>query len=93
MPMTVGTTDRFGTRDGPAAIRRASRMLTDGDHPAHRVDPARMNVSGIGDFGLAPGGEHSLTLPLPRAPAQRLGRKVAPGGVTVTGWLRLGHLL
>jgi hypothetical protein len=35
VPMDIGTTNRSGTRDGPAAIRRASRMLTDGDHPEH----------------------------------------------------------
>ena len=42
IPMDIGTTNRSGTRDGPAAIRRASRMLTDGDHPEHWVEPARM---------------------------------------------------
>ncbi len=41
VPMDIGTTNRAGTRDGPAAIRRASRMLTDGDRPEHRVEPAR----------------------------------------------------
>ena len=55
IPMDIGTTNRSGTRDGPAASRRASRMLTDGDHPEHRVEPARMNVSDIGDFALALG--------------------------------------
>jgi agmatinase len=55
IPMDIGTTNRSGTREGPAAIRRASRMLTDGDHPLHRVEPARMNVSDIGDFRLALG--------------------------------------
>ena len=34
IPMDIGTTNRSGTRDGPAAIRRASRMLTDGDASA-----------------------------------------------------------
>jgi agmatinase len=55
IPMDIGTTNRAGTRDGPAAIRRASRMLTDGDHPVHWVEPARMSVSDIGDFTLALG--------------------------------------
>jgi agmatinase len=55
IPMDIGTTNRSGTRDGPAAIRRASRMLTDGDHPVHWVEPAHMSVSDIGDFGLALG--------------------------------------
>jgi agmatinase len=55
IPMDIGTTNRAGTRDGPAAIRRASRMLTDGDHPEHWVEPARMSVSDIGDLALALG--------------------------------------
>ena len=55
VPMDIGTTNRAGTRDGPAAIRRASRMLTDGDHPEHWVEPAAMSLSDIGDFALALG--------------------------------------
>ena len=55
VPMDIGTTNRSGTREGPAAIRRASRMLTDGDHPTHRVDPARLSLADIGDFDLALG--------------------------------------
>jgi len=55
IPMDIGTTNRSGARDGPAAIRRASRMLTDGDHPEHWVEPARMAVADIGDFALALG--------------------------------------
>jgi agmatinase len=55
IPMDIGTTNRAGTRDGPAAIRRASRMLTDGDHPVHRVDPAALDIADIGDFSLALG--------------------------------------
>ncbi|HEX2942225.1 MAG TPA: agmatinase [Rhodopila sp.] len=55
IPMDIGTTNRSGTREGPAAIRRASRMLTDGDHPVHWVEPAAMNVADVGDFSLALG--------------------------------------
>ena len=33
IPLDIGTTNRAGARDGPQAIRRASRMLTDGDAP------------------------------------------------------------
>jgi arginase family enzyme len=53
IPMDIGTTNRAGTREGPAAIRRASRMLTDGDHPVHWVEPAQMSLSDIGDFALS----------------------------------------
>ncbi len=55
VPMDIGTTNRAGTRDGPAAIRRASRMLTDGAHPVHWVEPAQMSLSDTGDFELALG--------------------------------------
>jgi arginase family enzyme len=33
VPLDVGTTNRAGARDGPLAVRRARRMLADGDHP------------------------------------------------------------
>jgi agmatinase len=55
IPLDIGTTNRAGTREGPAAIRRASRMLTDGDHPVHRIEPAAMNAADIGDFTLVLG--------------------------------------
>jgi len=79
IPMDIGTTNRSGTRDGPAAIRRASRMLTDGDHPEHRVEPARMNVSDIGDFALALGDiQGSLTAIQTRA--ESIDHLIALGG-------------
>jgi agmatinase len=52
VPLDIGTTNRAGARDGPQAIRRASRMLTDGNHPAFWIDPARMNLADGGDFRL-----------------------------------------
>jgi agmatinase len=55
VPLDIGTTNRAGTRDGPAAIRRASRMLVDGAHPAHWVEPAALDVADIGDFSIALG--------------------------------------
>ena len=36
---------------GPAAIRQASRMLIDSDHPTGWSDPARLGIAGVGDFG------------------------------------------
>src|SRR5262245_20388753 len=53
IPFDLGTTNRPGARFGPAAIRAASRMLVDGDHPAARFDPAR--VAYAGDFEIALG--------------------------------------
>ena len=54
MPFDLGTTNRSGARFGPAAIRQASRMLVDGDHPAW-VDPAKLDLADIGDFRIALG--------------------------------------
>ncbi|HYZ34742.1 MAG TPA: agmatinase [Crenalkalicoccus sp.] len=55
VPLDLGTTNRAGARDGPAAIRRASRMLVDGAHPEHWVDPRALDIADIGDFALALG--------------------------------------
>jgi agmatinase len=55
VPLDIGTTNRAGTRDGPAAIRRASRMLVDGAHPGFWVEPAALDLSDIGDFAIALG--------------------------------------
>ncbi len=97
IPLDLGTTNRAGTRDGPGAIRRASRMLVDGIHPHHWTDPQHMDLVDVGEFAIALGdlagslklieaqaarhahlmalgGEHSVTLPLLRAAAKRLGR-------------------
>jgi agmatinase len=79
VPMDIGTTNRSGTRDGPAAIRRASRMLTDGDHPEHWVEPARMPVADIGDFALALG-DIAGSLSLIESQAAPIGHLIALGG-------------
>jgi agmatinase len=55
IPLDIGTTNRAGARDGPQAIRRASRMLTDGEHPEFWIEPATLNLSDIGDLNLALG--------------------------------------
>ncbi|MFK7792027.1 MAG: agmatinase [Devosiaceae bacterium] len=51
-PMDWATTNRAGTREGPFAIRRASRLLIDGSHPDLDVDPMALNVSDIGDVDV-----------------------------------------
>jgi agmatinase len=79
VPMDIGTTNRSGTRDGPAAIRRASRMLTDGDHPEHRIAPARMPVSDIGEFALALG-DIQASLAVIEAQAKPIEHLIALGG-------------
>jgi agmatinase len=55
IPLDLGTTNRAGTRDGPAAIRRASRMLVDGAHPVTQRDPRALDLADVGDFRLALG--------------------------------------
>jgi agmatinase len=55
VPLDIGTTNRAGTRDGPAAIRRASRMLVDGAHPHFWVEPAALDLADLGDFAIALG--------------------------------------
>jgi agmatinase len=55
VPLDIGTTNRAGTRDGPTAIRRASRMLLDGAHPGFWVDPAALDIADRGDFAIALG--------------------------------------
>jgi agmatinase len=55
VPLDIGTTNRAGARDGPQAIRRASRMLIDGAHPEFWVEPAALNLADIGDFRVALG--------------------------------------
>ena len=63
VPLDIGVTNRTGARSGPAAVRAASRMLTDGDHPQFWIDPRRLDVADIGDFTLALGDiKASLTL-------------------------------
>jgi agmatinase len=55
IPFDIGTTNRSGARFGPAAIRQASRMLVDGDHPQRWIDPAALPVADVGDFSIALG--------------------------------------
>ena len=55
IPFDIGTTNRSGSRFGPRAIRQASGMLVDGDHPHWRIDPAAQSVADIGDFNIALG--------------------------------------
>lgn len=55
IPFDIGTTHRSGSRFGPRAIRQASGMLVDGDHPLWRIDPAAQSVADIGDFNIALG--------------------------------------
>jgi agmatinase len=79
VPLDIGTTNRAGTRDGPQAIRRASRMLTDGAHPEHWIEPAAMNLADIGDLELALG-DIPASLRLIEQQVSQFGHLIALGG-------------
>jgi agmatinase len=55
IPFDLGTSNRPGARFGPAAIRQASRMLVDGDHPASWAEIEKMDLADVGDFRIAHG--------------------------------------
>ncbi|NVO17699.1 MAG: agmatinase [Rhodoplanes sp.] len=79
VPLDIGTTNRSGARDGPAAIRRASRMLVDGAHPVHRIEPALLPVADIGDFSIALG-DIEKSLALIETQAKGIAHLIALGG-------------
>jgi agmatinase len=77
--LDIGTTNRAGSRDGPQAIRRASRMLVDGDHPEFWLDPASLSLADIGDLSLALG-DIPASLRLIEDQAAPIGHLLALGG-------------
>jgi agmatinase len=79
IPFDIGTTNRAGTRFGPRAIRQASAMLVDGDHPHWRMDPAQLSISDIGDFAIALG-DIPGSLKLIEEQAAAIGHLIALGG-------------
>ena len=79
IPLDVGTTNRAGTRDGPRAIRAASRMLTDGAHPVFWVEPASLDLSDVGDFSIALG-DIPASLKLIEQQASNIAHLLALGG-------------
>ena len=52
IPMDWATTNRAGAREGPHAVRRASRLLIDGDHPTLGTNPSRLGLSDLGDVDV-----------------------------------------
>ena len=79
IPFDLGTTNRPGARFGPEAIRGASRMLVDGDHPTFGCDPASLGVCDIGNFEIALG-DIAATLALIEAQAAGIGHLISLGG-------------
>ena len=57
IPFDIGTTNRAGARDGPAAIRRASRMCG-GAYPDNWADLYDLDFADVGNFGLLMGDLH-----------------------------------
>jgi agmatinase len=55
IPFDLGTSNRPGARFGPVAIRQASRMLVDGDHPASWAEMEALDLADVGDFRIAHG--------------------------------------
>ena len=79
IPYDLGTSNRPGARFGPTAIRQASRMLVDGDHPIAGTAPAEQDIADIGDFHIAHG-DIQGTLKAIEAQAKPLCHLVALGG-------------
>jgi len=79
VPLDLGTSNRAGSRDGPRAIRTASRMLVDGAHPQSWVDPATLSLADLGDFAIAMG-DLPGSLARIEAQAMRAGHLIALGG-------------
>jgi len=79
IPLDLGSTNRVGARFGPAAIRQASRMLVDGDHPLHWINPSAPALADIGNFAIALG-DIAESLAQIEAQAARTKHLVALGG-------------
>jgi agmatinase len=79
IPYDLGTSNRPGARFGPGAIRQASRMLVDGDHPIAGMAPAERDIADIGDFRLVHGDIHG-TLEAIESQAKGINHLVALGG-------------
>ena len=79
IPYDLGTSNRPGARFGPAAIRQASRMLVDGDHPIAGAAPAGADIADIGDFRIVHG-DIQASLRAIEAQARSLKHLVALGG-------------
>ncbi|HTV90242.1 MAG TPA: agmatinase [Stellaceae bacterium] len=79
IPYDLGTSNRPGARFGPQAIRQASRMLVDGDHPIAGIAPAECDIADIGDFRIAHG-DIQATLATIEEQARGLDHLVALGG-------------
>jgi len=79
IPFDLGTTNRAGARFGPSAVRQASRMLVDGAHPSHWINPSVLPLADIGNFTIALG-DIAMSLAAIEEQAARIKHLVAFGG-------------
>lgn len=79
IPHDIATTYRPGARFGPHAIRHASRMLVDGDHPRTWTRPTALTLADAGDFRIALG-DIPRTMELIEQQAARFDHLIAMGG-------------
>jgi agmatinase len=80
VPYDFGTSNRPGTRFGPDAIRSASRMLADGDHPIHRVDPKLvLDIADVGNVDIE-FGDIQVSLAKIEQQIHRLAHPISLGG-------------
>lgn len=78
VPLDIGTTNRAGARDGPSAIRRASRMVG-GHHPDLWQNPHELDFADVGNFGLLMGNLHE-SLEMIEEQASRFDHLISMGG-------------
>jgi agmatinase len=79
IPLDIGVTNRAGARSGPGAIRQASRMLVDGDHPHFWTNVNEMAIADMGEFEIALG-DLSKSLALIQEQAVGIPHLLAMGG-------------
>lgn len=78
VPLDIGTTNRAGARDGPAAVRRASRM-TGGSYPGFWADGYAVDFADVGNFPVLMGELHE-SLKMIEDEASKYEHLVAVGG-------------
>lgn len=79
VPFDLGTTNRPGARLAPNAIRAASRMLVDGENPAHWRDPGALGIADVGNFAIALG-DIAVSLRMIEEQAAAFAHLIALGG-------------
>lgn len=79
IPLDIGVTNRAGARSGPAAIRQASRMLVDGEHPVFWTDVNALAIADMGEFEIALG-DIQKSLALIESQASGIPHLLAMGG-------------